>query len=390
MLASGAVRGQGRSAGGKRIAAAGARKLPSNFPRRRKAPKARAWTARGIAIASRPTYTHRAGAKPRRSPPRAPPRPRRARANAWRQAAPRPRATRAGPPARSHYRQPQACARSHARPWRGHGPADAAPRPPRRRPLSGPAAARRPARPARRARAARALRRRRARAASPATQRPPAPPRRRRRRSTPRPRPRQRSASRARGASRPTRRAGFASRRATAPKTLSRCAAHVTPAGSTPQSARPSLRGAARGARPCAAGLRSPSPSRSSVPPTPAPGHHPQGLELFQRIGAVAEAEGHHPDLALEVGAPPRPHTPPRAAPLPRAPIAPTPPANDPDTRARPACPSRLRRQGWNNVTVTLWTHERGGLTEADFAMASKVDAVDKADLISRKPPLPW
>jgi 4a-hydroxytetrahydrobiopterin dehydratase len=46
--------------------------------------------------------------------------------------------------------------------------------------------------------------------------------------------------------------------------------------------------------------------------------------------------------------------------------------------------------QGWNNITVTLWTHERGGLTEADFEMAARIDAVDKADLISKKPPQPW
>jgi len=44
--------------------------------------------------------------------------------------------------------------------------------------------------------------------------------------------------------------------------------------------------------------------------------------------------------------------------------------------------------QSWNNVTVTVWTHERGGLTENDFIVAAKIDEVEKADLISKKPPL--
>jgi 4a-hydroxytetrahydrobiopterin dehydratase len=43
--------------------------------------------------------------------------------------------------------------------------------------------------------------------------------------------------------------------------------------------------------------------------------------------------------------------------------------------------------QSWNVVTVTLWTHERGGLTENDFIVAAKIDEVEKADLISKKPP---
>ncbi|GBF90186.1 hypothetical protein Rsub_03319 [Raphidocelis subcapitata] len=67
-----------------------------------------------------------------------------------------------------------------------------------------------------------------------------------------------------------------------------------------------------------------------------------KGLEFLQRIGAVAEAEGHHPDLHLE---------------------------------------------GWNNVTVVLWSHERGGLTENDFIVAAKIDAIEASDLISKKPP---
>ncbi len=50
--------------------------------------------------------------------------------------------------------------------------------------------------------------------------------------------------------------------------------------------------------------------------------------------------------------------------------------------------PTHPPTQGWNNVTVALWTHERGGLTENDFIVAAKIDAVEKADLLSKKPPL--
>ena len=38
-------------------------------------------------------------------------------------------------------------------------------------------------------------------------------------------------------------------------------------------------------------------------------------------------------------------------------------------------------------MTISVWTHERGGLTEIDFILAAKIDDVDKADLISKKPP---
>lgn len=31
---------------------------------------------------------------------------------------------------------------------------------------------------------------------------------------------------------------------------------------------------------------------------------------------------------------------------------------------------------GWNNVTITLSTHDQGGLTELDFALAAKIDAL--------------
>jgi 4a-hydroxytetrahydrobiopterin dehydratase len=52
-------------------------------------------------------------------------------------------------------------------------------------------------------------------------------------------------------------------------------------------------------------------------------------LDFFQRIGQIAEAEDHHPDLHLE---------------------------------------------GYRNVMVELWTHAVGGLTENDFILAAKVD----------------
>ncbi|GMH38074.1 hypothetical protein BSKO_05958 [Bryopsis sp. KO-2023] len=65
-----------------------------------------------------------------------------------------------------------------------------------------------------------------------------------------------------------------------------------------------------------------------------------KALELFDRIAVVAEEEGHHPDLHLE---------------------------------------------GWNRASVELWTHSRNGLTDNDFIMAAKIDAVPKEDLLRKK-----
>jgi 4a-hydroxytetrahydrobiopterin dehydratase len=46
--------------------------------------------------------------------------------------------------------------------------------------------------------------------------------------------------------------------------------------------------------------------------------------------------------------------------------------------------------QGWNNVTIELWTHARDGLSENDFIIASKIDSLALDDLLSKKqPPLP-
>ncbi|MBI3822869.1 MAG: 4a-hydroxytetrahydrobiopterin dehydratase [Planctomycetes bacterium] len=52
-------------------------------------------------------------------------------------------------------------------------------------------------------------------------------------------------------------------------------------------------------------------------------------LDFFQRIGQIAEAEDHHPDLHLV---------------------------------------------GYRNVTIEIWTHAVGGLTENDFILAAKID----------------
>ncbi len=53
-------------------------------------------------------------------------------------------------------------------------------------------------------------------------------------------------------------------------------------------------------------------------------------LALVNRIGAVADAEGHHPEIHM----------------------------------------------GWGHVDVEFWTHKIDGLTESDFIMAAKVDRV--------------
>lgn len=53
-------------------------------------------------------------------------------------------------------------------------------------------------------------------------------------------------------------------------------------------------------------------------------------LAFTNRIGAVAEAEGHHPDIYL----------------------------------------------AWGKVRVTIWTHKIDGLTRSDFVLAAKIDRV--------------
>ncbi len=56
------------------------------------------------------------------------------------------------------------------------------------------------------------------------------------------------------------------------------------------------------------------------------------GLDFFNRVGVLAEADGHHPDIHLE---------------------------------------------SYKNVSIELWTHAIGGLSENDFILAAKIDALD-------------
>ena len=51
-------------------------------------------------------------------------------------------------------------------------------------------------------------------------------------------------------------------------------------------------------------------------------------LAFVNKVGAVAEAQGHHPDLEL----------------------------------------------GWGRVAIKIWTHKIDGLTESDFVLAAKCD----------------
>jgi len=53
-----------------------------------------------------------------------------------------------------------------------------------------------------------------------------------------------------------------------------------------------------------------------------------QALDFVNRVGALAEEQGHHPDILL----------------------------------------------AWGKAEITLWTHKIDGLTESDFIMAAKID----------------
>ena len=53
-----------------------------------------------------------------------------------------------------------------------------------------------------------------------------------------------------------------------------------------------------------------------------------QALDFVNRVGALAEEQGHHPDILLT----------------------------------------------WGKAEITLWTHKIDGLTESDFIMAAKID----------------
>ena len=54
-------------------------------------------------------------------------------------------------------------------------------------------------------------------------------------------------------------------------------------------------------------------------------------MNFFAEVAKIAEAEGHHPDLHL---------------------------------------------QGYRNITIEIWTHAIGGLSENDFILAAKIDQV--------------
>jgi 4a-hydroxytetrahydrobiopterin dehydratase len=58
------------------------------------------------------------------------------------------------------------------------------------------------------------------------------------------------------------------------------------------------------------------------------------GLDFFQKVGELAEEEGHHPDLHLE---------------------------------------------GYRNLAIELYTHAVDGLTENDFILAAKIDEIPVA-----------
>jgi 4a-hydroxytetrahydrobiopterin dehydratase len=57
--------------------------------------------------------------------------------------------------------------------------------------------------------------------------------------------------------------------------------------------------------------------------------HFMAGMEFFSKVAEVAEADAHHPDLHLE---------------------------------------------GYRNLSIELWTHAIGGLSENDFILAAKID----------------
>jgi len=55
------------------------------------------------------------------------------------------------------------------------------------------------------------------------------------------------------------------------------------------------------------------------------------GIDFFNKVAEVAEEDGHHPDLHIA---------------------------------------------GYKNVSIELWTHAIGGLSENDFILAAKIDAL--------------
>lgn len=59
--------------------------------------------------------------------------------------------------------------------------------------------------------------------------------------------------------------------------------------------------------------------------------HFLAGMDFFHRVAEIAEYDGHHPDLHLA---------------------------------------------GYRNLSIELWTHAIGGLSENDFILAAKIDQV--------------
>jgi 4a-hydroxytetrahydrobiopterin dehydratase len=39
----------------------------------------------------------------------------------------------------------------------------------------------------------------------------------------------------------------------------------------------------------------------------------------------------------------------------------------------------------WNRLAIEVWSHEAGGVTQKDLDLAAAIDAVDVADLLSKK-----
>jgi len=60
-----------------------------------------------------------------------------------------------------------------------------------------------------------------------------------------------------------------------------------------------------------------------------------EALEFVNRVGAIAEEQGHHPDILLT----------------------------------------------WGKVEITLWTHKIDGLSESDFIMAAKIDQLHRTEI---------
>ena len=65
-----------------------------------------------------------------------------------------------------------------------------------------------------------------------------------------------------------------------------------------------------------------------------------EALAFTNKVGELAEAQGHHPDIYL----------------------------------------------AWGKVKLTIWTHKINGLTESDFVLAAKADRLLAHELVSRVP----